>query len=162
MSAALHFEKWKKWCVEIWASSGLDCLARSRNRIFSNWTVVQTAVQNLHILLLLLSQPSNVFLCSLLALLVKAGNAEAGNRGYGVTFSSCLLVRGVWECSNGAAVGVTKTEPGEVLTQHVQDSGNRLLPVVKCLFHTQGKSSCLSLLPLRGGEFLILSGCCHS
>lgn len=48
--------------------------------------MVQTVVQNSHILLLLLPQPSKLCPYSLLALVLKAGNVKSGNRGYCLTF----------------------------------------------------------------------------
>lgn len=135
--------------------------------------MVQTAVQNLHTLPLLLWQPSHVCPCSLLALVLKAGNVKSGNRGYCLASSSCLLAPGVWECSSGEDVGLAKTESGEVLTQHVQDAGEQACSKVSVLY-TRSRRVKLPITAASGRrerkvdqwsflrELLILSAdCCH-
>lgn len=74
----------------------------------------------LHILLLL-SQPREALLSSLLPLVPTAGSSKPGNR----FLPSCLLAKGFHERWSGAAMRLGKPGAGEVLTQAVPGAGQQ-------------------------------------
>lgn len=67
-------------------------------------------------------QSREAFLCSLLALVLKARNVKSGNRWYYLPFAFMLLAKGAGECSSGAIVGLAKPEQGGVLAHCVQQA----------------------------------------